>query len=76
MVYVVFLTYNIYFYIIFLGVLTNSSFMPQHHKCNNGNDAQSNPAIQKRIMATSSTSNFTNAGKAASNLTRALQNVI
>ncbi|KAI8044248.1 hypothetical protein M5D96_000399 [Drosophila gunungcola] len=59
------------------GVLTNSSFMPQHHKCNNGNDGQTNnPAIQKRIMATSSTSNFANAGKAAANLTRALQNVI
>lgn len=56
-------------------MLTNSSYMPQHHKCNNGNDAQSNPAIQKRLMATSSTSNFATAGKAASNLTRALQNV-
>ncbi|KAH8295265.1 hypothetical protein KR018_009455 [Drosophila ironensis] len=58
------------------GVLGNTSFMPTHHKCSNSNDAQSNPAIQKRVMATSSTSNFTNTGKTASNLSRALQNVI
>ncbi|EDV42262.1 uncharacterized protein Dana_GF17892, isoform C [Drosophila ananassae] len=58
------------------GVIGNSSFMSAHHKCSTSNDSQSNPAIQKRVMATSSTSNFTNTGKAASNLSRALQNVI